>query len=770
MKRFLRLALIILALAMTMPLQAQQLKAFRLNNGMNVFVWEDHNKPDVFGEVVVRTGSVNDPSEYTGLAHYLEHVMFKGTTKIGTTDWAAEAPIYAEIIAKYDEMAEAADPAAKQALADEINNLTVEASGYGVANEYSNLIESIGGTGLNAATSFDETFFFNSFPANQLSRWLFLASERFINPVFRSFQTELETVYEEYNMTKDNPMTGEREFMLSTLFPGQPYGRPIIGLGEHLKNPRLSELIKFYEKWYVPSNMALILVGDIDANKSIRLINSTFGRIAPGPAPEAEPIAPYEIKGRTQFSYKGSQYPSLLLAYEGVPNNNPDAVALEICMGLLSNSMQTGLLDALSVDGVVMAAMASTASFAREGRCIIQAIPRYDSNQMSYESNRKLEKRLLAEVDKLVTGNISPWIFQSLKDGLCRDFDLAMENSSSRADFLRDIFVSGKDINQAMNYKNLVQALTIDDIKNVASKYLSSDNYVVICNDEGRTPKADKIAKPKYSPIQSRPGVSSDYAKWFNSVAAAEPVEKFVDWASVEEALVNDYSRLYYTPSEDSDVFSLIVRYGAGSSIFKKLEFAADLIDNAGIMGAYKPQALKERLARIGVTLNLRADDEYMYVTMRGYDKSLKDACQMLFQMVMMPEFEETQLDNLRGSILSTRYMRKRGLSTLSDALKEYLFYGKDSDYVNEVTDREVYDMTVSELTSTISQAAGYAADIFYTGLLPFNEVKDILSNNLPLVKGEKPQAAPRIRKLREVCKNTVYFLPNSDAQQAQIY
>jgi len=752
------------------PQQSQGLRVLRLNNGMNVFIWEDHSKPDVFGEVVVKTGSVNDPSEYTGLAHYLEHVMFKGTTKIGTTDWAAEAPLYEQIIAKYDEMAEASDPEVKQRISDEINRLSVEASGYGVANEYANLIESIGGTGLNAATSFDQTFYYNSFPANQLSRWLFLASERFINPVFRAFQSELETVYEEYNMTKDNPSSAESEFMLDKLFAGQPYARPIIGLGDHLKNPRLSELIKFYDKWYVPSNMALILVGDVSANQALRLINSSFGRIAPKPLPQPEPIQPFEINGRIQYNFKAAQYPSIVLAYKGVPENDPDAIALELAMRLLSNPMQTGLLDALSVEGVVMAASAAPATFAREGRLIVQAIPRYDSNTRCYESNRKLEKRLLSEVAKLSSGEFSPWIFQSLKDGICRDFDLLMESSESKADFISDIFVNGKDITKALDYKSQIAAITPDDIKRVAEKYLSNGNYIVICNDEGRIAKQEKISKPKYDPIKSNPGVSSAYAQWFNSMAAANPIERYVDWSTVQEAKVNDYSRLYYTKSEDSDVFSLVVRYGAGSYVFKKLEYAASLIDNAGIMGAYKPQALKERLARLGVTLTLNATDEYMYVTMRGYDESLKDACQMLFQMVMMPQFEETQLDNLIGSILSSRYTRKRSLNTLSSALREYVLYDKNSDYVNEVTDTDVYDMTVSELTAMINQAAGYAADIFYTGLLPFDEVKDILSNNLPLVKGEKPQASPRIREMRKVTENTVFFLPNSDAQQAQIY
>ena len=149
--KLLKSLILLVAIAVSVPSFGQGLKAFKLKNGLSVYIWEDNTKSDVFGLVGVRTGAVNDPAEYTGLAHYLEHVMFKGTDKIGTLDWSAEEPIYKKIIAKYDEMANETDPVKKEAIGKEINELTIEAGKVSVSNEFSNLMESMGGKNLNAA-------------------------------------------------------------------------------------------------------------------------------------------------------------------------------------------------------------------------------------------------------------------------------------------------------------------------------------------------------------------------------------------------------------------------------------------------------------------------------------------------------------------------------------------------------------------------------------------------------------------------------------------
>lgn len=201
LKMLLCLAIAVIA----MPAFSQGLKAFKLKNGLSVYIWEDASKSDVFGLVGVRAGSINEPEEYTGLAHYLEHVMFKGTDNIGALNWTEEEPIYKEIIAKYDQRAAETDPVKKDALNQEINELTLKAGKISLPTEYSSLMESIGAKGVNAATSYDYTFYHSSFPAYQINKWLEISSQRFIHPVFRSFQPELENVYEEYNRAQDNP-------------------------------------------------------------------------------------------------------------------------------------------------------------------------------------------------------------------------------------------------------------------------------------------------------------------------------------------------------------------------------------------------------------------------------------------------------------------------------------------------------------------------------------------------------------------------------------
>ncbi|MFA6808900.1 MAG: insulinase family protein, partial [Eubacteriales bacterium] len=278
-----------------------------------MYIWEDNTKSDVYGLVGVRAGSINDPEQYTGLAHYLEHLLFKGTDKIGALNWAEEEPIYKKIVQKYDEMAETNDPVRKEAINKEINELTIQAGKISVSNEFSNLIESIGGKGLNAGTSFDLTTYYNSFPAFQLNKWLEISSQRFINPIFRTFQTELETVYEEYNRGKDNSGNATNDFIMGKAFEGHPYSRSIIGLGEHLKNPRVSKLIDFYNNWYTPDNMVLILAGNVNAKQISSRIAATFGLLEKKTMPERKTYPDLNISGRKQYIAKVGNNPSVHL-------------------------------------------------------------------------------------------------------------------------------------------------------------------------------------------------------------------------------------------------------------------------------------------------------------------------------------------------------------------------------------------------------------------------------------------------------------------------
>ena len=767
MKKF---CIVVLALfAAVWSADAQKLVTTRLNNGMTVYVYEDPSQHDVFGEVVVRTGSYNDPAQYTGLAHYLEHVMFKGTQRIGALDWEAEKPIYEQIIAKYDEMAEAQDPETKEAIAREINKLTIEEGRISISQEYSNLIESIGGNGLNAGTSYDQTVYYNTFPAPQMAKWMAVASERFINPVFRAFQSELETVYEEFNMYSDYPENQVQQYMLGKAFEGTPYARDVIGLGEHLKNPRLSQLIKYYEDWYVPENMALIVVGNIDAQTAVRTAASTFGRLKPKAVPERIQYPDFAVKGRASYSTKMADYPSLYMVFNGVKSGDPDEYALEICSQLLSNSSDTGLLDKLTIDGDVMGAGAGVLSFVNQGRFLIQAIPYYDKNQQVYDSGKKVEKLMNNAISTLKKGEIDQNVLNAIKVAVCRDYDLSFESNSGKVNVLASCFIEGRDVNEAMAYKDKIWEVTIDDVKRVAQKYLNG-NYIVIDNEIGRPiSKNNKIKKPGYDPIDPPVGKQSSYASWFKAKQAPAAELSFVDFSSVVQKQVNSYSRLYYSQIPDNDVFTLTLMYGANSKLFPKLSEGASLMNSAGVRGLYESDELKEVFAELGATYSIGSNDEYLYVTLRGYENNLKDACTLLTRLILMPALDEKQMDNVIGALYTGRVTRKKNVNTISDALDEFVKYGDESNYRTELTDKEIVELDINTLTGEVLKASKYAAEIYYSGRMPFETVYDILSKNLPLIEGENPSSSPRIVPMETYDDNKVFFVPNTDAKQAQI-
>ena len=760
--------ILLAAFLISLPSFGQGLKAFKLKNGLSVYIWEDNTKSDVYGAVGVRTGSVNDPEQYTGLAHYLEHVMFKGTDKISTLDWAVEEPIYQQIIAKYDEMAEETDPAKKEAIGKEINELTIEAGKVSVSSEFSNLMESMGAQGLNAGTSYDYTIYYNSFPAYQINKWLEISSQRFINPVFRTFQAELETVYEEYNRSQDNPGRMQQEFLLSKAFEGHPYSRSVIGLPEHLKNPRLSKLLEYYNTWYAPENMVLILVGNVHAQQISGRINAAFSRLPKRSVPERKKYPELEIKGRTQYNAKIGYYPSVYLVYKGVPAGHPDEKALEIVMSLLANDSNTGTLNKLVIDGELTNGGAFPMTFREQGRNVISVIPLYDENQQRFESHKSAEKKALKAIQQIANGEFEDWAVEAIKNNMCRDYDLQMEFNENRANELMDAFIYEKDLSQVLNYKDEIMGITHEDIKRVAKQYLS-DDYLAFYIDKGDNKEKNKIKKPGYKPIESPVGKQSLYATQFKSMPIGHVDEKFIDFSNVQTRKLNDRSQMYYTPNTENNVFSLTLRYGVGEREFPKLSIAAELMNNAGIMGIYEPQQLKEELSKINATCSVNADDNYLYITMRGYEETLPQACQLLARQILMPKLDDKQLSRIKGSILGSRQQRKENVSLLANALTQYIRHGEKSSYIEELTDKEVYELQIAELTGDINRAANYEAEIFYCGTLPFENAYDILSQNLPLVANERPSQSPQDRPLAPVTENTIYFLPNTNAEQAQI-
>lgn len=436
-----------------------QVREHKLSNDLTVWLNEDHSQPKIFGAVVVKAGAKDSPN--TGIAHYFEHMMFKGTDKIGTIDYESEKVLLDIIAEKYDALADTEDPKMRAHLQQIINDLSVRAAEYVIPNEFDRLISRFGGTKLNAGTSYDYTLYFNTFSPQYISQWAEINSERLVNPVFRLFQSELETVYEEKNMYGDTMASVAIEKLTERYFYPHPYAYPIIGSAENLKNPRLSEMRRFFEKYYVASNMGLILSGDFDTEEVLPILESTFSRIRKGKPPHRDIVALPPFEGREKVSVRIPMpfVKIMALGFRGVPANHPDQVALNIAVSLLNNSNGTGFLDKLTVDHKVMGAMAVNQSMNEAGILGLLVFPKF-----FFQTYAAAEKLVWKQINRIKEGDFSDEMFQSLKLEQKREYASKLEDINSRAEVMMRIFSQGKSWQDYLDEVTRIDALSREDV------------------------------------------------------------------------------------------------------------------------------------------------------------------------------------------------------------------------------------------------------------------------------------------------------------------
>lgn len=763
--------LFILTILCLLPVFAysQGLKSFTLRNGLKVYIWEDSSQSDVYGMVSVRAGSVNDPLEFTGLAHYLEHLMFKGTERIGALDWGKEQVIYKSIIEKYDNRSQETDPNIRKEIDKEINLLSVEQAKLSQQGEFNSLVESIGGSGLNAGTSLDYTVYFNRFPKIQLEKWLELYSVRFMNPVFRSFQSELETVYEEFNMYQDNRSMQVRNYVMDQAFPGHPYSRPIIGLGEHLKNPQISKLIEFYDSWYVPENMSLILVGDIKTDEVAAVVNRKFGRISGKAVPQRENISLKTIKGRTQLSTSMGQFPQVVLIYNGVPTGHKDEIALEVALEMLSNRNRTGLLDKLSLDGDIMSAYAGGNFLNAGGRIIINAVPTFDYSQRRFESHRGVEKMLTDQFQKLAIGDVDEWLLETVKNNMIRSYLRTLESSSGKANVLSNAFINGYEMDWVLSYNDLIGSITKDDVMRVVNAYLNN-NFIAIHMNEGKYDKVQKIEKPSLPEVPDFPmGDKSIYFEWFTKIPVGEIRFTPKSFDDVFIKPINEKSRLFYTRNSENDIFTMTIKYGIGKREIPHLGMSIDLMNSAGVMAAYESQEFRYALNKLNARVSYSSDEDYTIVNVEGTEQELTGICNLITRQILMPKLDAKQLNSVKGRQINSYRIEKDGIDVQEDALREYILYRTRSSYIDRMTNSQIINFSISDLVGAFQKASDYAAEIHYVGSLSFDDVFSILSANLPLKAQEQASNSPQVKPLEKYNSNIVYFLPNIEASQSRI-
>ncbi|MCK4662572.1 MAG: insulinase family protein [Bacteroidales bacterium] len=737
---------------------------FKLENSLTVFLNEDHEKPEIFGAIITKAGGKDDPADATGMAHYQEHMLFKGTEELGTIDWEKEKPHIDNIFKLYDKLGQTKDEEERKKIQKQINEESVKANKYAIPNELSNLIKSIGGTKLNAGTGPDYTIFYNTIPSNQIEKWLEIYSHRFMKPVFRSFQAELEVVYEEKNMYADMFGFKMLEKFQFYFFKNHPYGQQtLIGTIEDLKNPSLTKMYEFFKTYYVPNNMALVLSGDFNSDDIIPVINDKFGKWNSGDVPKFVEYKEEPFNGREFHEGKYSPIKLAMLGFRTVTKGHPDEPALEICNKILSNNDQTGLLDKLGLDNKLLAAQVISIPYKDHGATIIFVVPKIVGQKLD-----DAEELVMNEIKKLHDGNFDDWMVDAIKNQFYKDFELSMEDNKDKAYFIMKNFSIGRDLSEALLYSQKINAITKNDIIEVAKKYYG-DNYFAFYSKMGFK-KKEKIEKPGFEPVISNTETKSAFAKKFEEIPTSKIVEKFVDFnkdITTEEFIKG--IKLYYVKNPINDIFSLKIKFGIGEHKMPLLKYTTELMDYSGTK-SHNVSELKNEFNKLGCTYNISSNESYVYVYLEGIEKNLEPALKLINELLTEPVLEKEKLKILLDGEKANRKIEKSEPDNIADALYEYVKFKNKSSYIDRLSMKEIKALNTDELVNEFKKATNFETEIHYVGQKSFNEVKDAIKSNIIFKSELKLSESPFIPEKEKYNNNIVYFVNKKNARQCKIY
>ena len=743
------------------PLHVQQ---FVLDNGLTVMLTENHERPEVFGAVVVRTGGKNDPPDNTGMAHYLEHMLFKGTQDLGTTDWKAEAPLQGRLEQLYEQLGQAEDEATRKAIGSKISATVEKTYAYAVPNELDQLLEAIGGTGVNAFTTYDETVYRNTFPASQIDSWLKIYAHRFVNPVFRLFPTELEAVYEEKNIAIDT--TGYELFrgFMRGAFPGHPYGtNDILGEVEHLKRPSLKAMKAYFERYYVPSNMALVLSGDFDTQEVIRVIDERFGswKAGPDPNPPKYDVPPFEPGQR--LSLRATPVRAGAIAYRTVPESHPDFAALKVARGLLSNEQRSGLVDRLSDDGKLLYALHVPADFTDHNLDVVAYVPR-----LVTQTFRGAESLVAAQFRKIADGDFDDAQFFALKEGLLVEEAKRFEDNRERALAVAHAFVAHGGWGGHVAYLKRLKSLTKADVLRVAGE-LFGDRRLTLRSRMG-FPKKTRLEKPNTPAVEPRKGAHS---KFFEALQAADkpaPKLRYVDVDSqIVRVDVSDDVVLRKNENPYNDLYRLDLRFGVGEDAVAAANMLDDYLGRIGTQ-AHPGKAFRRQLFDLSTTLTASSELDRFVVRLEGPQAHMKEALSLLAELMEAPAPDRKALRQLRREMWAFRRYERKDPPNVGRALRDVVLYGDKARTRREIGPGRARRLGHRKLVDAWAQVRSHEVEIGYVGNASAQEVAAMVREALPLPTAPEPAVAHVVYPRKVPSETTVYFVPRRDAVQTQLW
>ncbi|MBQ3698323.1 MAG: insulinase family protein [Prevotella sp.] len=709
-------------------------RIYTLDNGLKVYLSVNSEKPRIQTYIAVRTGSKNDPAETTGLAHYLEHLMFKGTQQFGSNNPQAEAPLLDEIEQRYESYRKLTDPAARKQAYHEIDSVSQVAAQYFIPNEYDKLMAAIGAEGTNAYTSNDVTCYTEDIPSNEIDNWAKIQADRFQNMVIRGFHTELEAVYEEYNIGLSSDQRKLFATISKMLWPNHPYGtQTTIGTQDHLKNPSITNIKNYFNKWYVPNNVAICMAGDFDPDKTIAIIDKYFSSWKPGAdvkQPTFAPLTP--LTSPRDTTVIGQEAETLWMAWRAKKANELQADTLELMEDILSNG-RAGLFD-LDLNQTMKVQRASGGSelLHDHGAFYLMGTPKQG------QSLDEVKNLMLEEIGKLKKGEFPENLLPSIINNKKRRYYQLLESNEGRADMFVDAFINEVEWKQEVGKIDRISKITKQEIVDFANKFFT-DAYVVVYKKQGVDTLQKKIDKPAITPIPTNRDQMSQFVKDIQDTQV-EPIQpRFVDFSTdLTFAQTKNKLPLLYVQNTENGLFQLNFRFEFGRKADNRYDIATDYMDYLGT-DKYTASEIKQKFYELGCDVYVGEGSDAINIRLSGLSENMQPALALAEEILQSFKVDKDAYNQMVAQILKRRNDMKKNQRFYFNQLFSYGVFGPRNFYSDVLSEQQLKETDPQVFVDLLKNLTSYQHSVEYYGPLSVSEVSAIISKLHKTPKQLKP-------------------------------
>ena len=698
-------------------------RIYTLNNGLKVYLSVNKEKPRIQTYIVVRTGSKNDPAETTGLAHYLEHLMFKGTRLFGTNNPEAEQPLLDDITQRYERYRLLTDPEQRRQAYHEIDSVSQLAARYFIPNEYDKLMAAIGAEGTNAFTSNDVTCYTEDIPSNEVENWAKIQADRFQHMVIRGFHTELEAVYEEYNLYLSDDGDKVWQALGKKLLPTHPYGtQTTIGTQEHLKNPSIVNIKNYFNRWYVPNNVAICMAGDFDPDQTVALIDRYFGQWQPG-ADVRQPEFPAQrpLTAPSDTTVVGQQADQVWLGWLARKASDLQCDTLEVIEDMLSNG-HAGLFDLnLKQDMRVQEAQAGVQPLQDYSQFLMIGQPKPG------QSLEEVKALMLAELENLKAGRFSDDLLPSVVNNKKLNYQRSLDNNRWRVTQHMEAFVNGLPWQQAVEQLDRISHMTKEQVVDFARRFFT-DGYAVVYKRQGVDTLQKKIEKPQITPIPTNRDQVSQFVRDIQQ-SQVEPIQpQFVDFQ--RDLTVTETKRklpVVYKQNTDDDLFTLTFRYEFGHEDDNRYDVAADYLDYVGT-DRLSAAEVKQQFYKLACSYKVTSNADNLTVTLTGLGENMPEALRLLEEVLHHAKADQESYRQYVDLQLKQRQERKLEQRECFDYLYHYAVYGLHNLRRDDMTEQQLRQTDPQQLLGLLGGLNDMQHTVLYYGPMPEAELSALIT------------------------------------------